>query len=80
MKHLHKSRAIKRSSTVAAAADLPGGSGSDSDADSDDSLCSRFSFADKGAFSGDKSSTRDRKFFLRFLRELLVTLRHLVER
>ena len=77
MKHLRKSRAIKRSSTVGAAGDLPGGSGTDSDADSDDSLCSRFSFADKGAFSGDKSSTRDRKFFLRFLRELLVTLRHL---
>ena len=57
--------------------DLPGGSGSESDGDSDDSLCSRFSFADKAAFSGDKSSTRDRKFFIRFLRELLVTLRHL---
>ena len=54
-----------------------GGSGSDSDSDSDGSLCSRFSFADKGVFSGDKSSTRDRKFFLRFIRELLVTLRHL---
>ena len=77
LKYLRKSRAIKRSSTVGASGDLPGGSGTDSDADSDDSLCSRFSFADKGAFSGDKSSTRDRKFFLRFLRELLVTLRHL---
>merc|ERR1711888_411661 len=77
LRHLRKSRGIKRSSTVGAAGDLTGGSGSDSDGDSDDSLCSKFSFADKGAFSGDKSSTRDRKFFLRFLKELLVTLRHL---
>merc|ERR1712030_169247 len=64
-------------SSESVAGDLPGGSGTDSDADSDDSLCSKFSFVDKGAFSGDKSSTRDRKFFLRFLRELLVTLRNL---
>ena len=55
--HLRKSRAIKKSNTVGASGDLLGGSGSDSDGDSDDSLCSRFSFADKGAFSGDTSST-----------------------
>ena len=54
-----------------------GGSESDSDGDSDGSMCSKFSFADRGAFLGDKSSTRDRKFFLRFLKDLLVTLRHL---
>merc|ERR1711888_245674 len=49
----------------------------DSDGDSDDSMCSKFSFADRGAFVGDKSSTRDRRFFLRFLKDLLTTLRHL---
>ena len=65
LKYLRKSRAIKKSSTAGASSgDLLGGSGSDSDSDSDGSLCSRFSFADKGVFSGDKSSTRDRKFFL----------------
>merc|ERR1711888_100865 len=49
----------------------------DSDGDSDDSMCSKFSFADRGAFVGDKSSNRDRKFFLRFLKDLLTTVRHL---
>ena len=77
LRHLRKSKAVKRSSTVGAGGDLMDGSGSDSDGDSDGSMCSKFSFADRGAFSGDKSSTRDRKFFLRFLKDLLTTLRHL---
>ena len=77
VRHLRKSKAAKRSSTLGAGGDLVGGSGSDSDGDSDDSMCSKFSFADRGAFVGDKSSNRDRKFFLRFLKDLLTTLRHL---
>merc|ERR1712208_188588 len=45
LRHLRKSKAVKRSSTVGAGGVLMGGSGSESDGDSDDSLCSKFSFA-----------------------------------
>ena len=53
LRHLRKSKAAKRSSTMGAGGDLMDGSGSDSDGDSDGSMCSKFSFADRGAFSGD---------------------------
>ena len=77
VRHLRRSKAAKRSSTLGVGGDLVGGSGSDSDADSDDSMDSKFSFADPGAFVGDKASNRDRKFFLKFCKDLLTTLRHL---
>ena len=41
-------------SFVGSIGNLMDGSGSDSDGDSDGSMCSKFSFADRGAFSGDR--------------------------
>ena len=78
VRHLRKSKSAKRSSTLGVGLDVLGASGDDdSDVDSDDSLDSKFSFADPGAFVGDKASNRDRKFFLKFCKNLLTTLRHL---
>merc|ERR1711888_196257 len=75
VRHIRKEKAAKRSSTLGG--DPVGASDDDSDADSDDSMDSKFSFADRGAFVGDKASTRDRRFFLKFCKNLLTTLRHL---
>jgi len=75
VRHIRKEKAAKRSSTLGG--DAVGASDDDSDAESDDSMDSKFSFADRGAFVGDKASTRDRRFFLKFCKNLLTTLRHL---